>query len=273
MGSEESGSTGVPTSSGGTSSEATSAETSAGSTDATSSEGTDTSEGTTGPMMCTAPPLTDEQLNALAFGVFGNEFEAQPGDVRMLKLGVVECCYFLEEVDACVKYSLSPEEGASYDPVTGVFEIDEGVAAGTVFTLTADVEDGRAIVEATITVYTPESNPLVGIWHEVAQAPCMGGGDVEPMPPIGELWFKANGDVMVTWSPFEVYVDYWGSYTFDLQSGALMLAIDGGNYVPPDIDGDGSFAVEAEQLVLSDMWLGSAQDFMGEPACGHRFER
>lgn len=239
----------------------------------TATDATSATSGTTGPMMCTAPPLSEEQVGALAFGVFGNEFEAQPGDQRMLRLGVVECCYFLEEVDACVAYSLAPDDGSTYDPASGLLTIAADAEAGTVYTLTADVEEGRSIVEATVTVYTPESNPLVGVWHEVSQTACVGGGDVEPEPPIGELWFKANGDVLVTWMPFEVYVDYWGTYVHDAATGALELTIDGGNYVPPDVDGSGGFAVMGGELVLTDMWLGSAQGFMGEPACGHRFER
>lgn len=267
-GGETGGSTEAPTS-GVSSSEATTSE-------ATTTEGAtsgETTDGTTGPLMCTAPPLTEEQVAALGFGVFGNEFEAQPGDQRVLRLGVVECCYVLQEIDACVEYSLSPAEGASYDPESGLLTIEDSAAAGTVYTLTADVESGRAIVEAKIVVYTPESHPLVGIWHEVAQSPCDDGPDIAPMPILQELWFKANGDVMVTWQPFEIYVDYWGTYTFDVETGALEIMVDGGNYVPPDVDGAGTFAVVGDALTLQDMWLGSAQDFMGVPACGHTFMR
>lgn len=262
-GGETGGSTEAPTGSSGGA--ATEVPTSGGEEGSTS--------GTTGPLMCTAPPLTDEQVSALGFGVFGNEFEAQPGDQQMLRLGVIECCYFVTEVDACVEYSLTPTEGASYDPASGLLTIEDSAAPGTVYTLTADVESGRAIVEAKITVYTPESNPLVGVWHEVTQSPCGGGADIPAEPAIGELWFRASGEVNVTWEPFEVYVDYWGTYTHDVETGALSIMVDGGNYVPPDVDGAGTFAIDGGALVLSDMWLGSAQGFMGEPACGHRFER
>jgi hypothetical protein len=234
---------------------------------------TETTDATTGPQVCTAPPLTEEQIGKLGFGPFGNEFSAQPGNVLALKLGTLECCVVLEPVEACVEYSLSPTEGATYDAATGELTIGEDAVAGTIYTLTADVEDGRATLEAKVTVYTKESHPMVGIWHEVGQTPCEGGAETLPAPGIGELWFKANGEVLVTWQPFEVYVDYWGTYTFDLATGAISIAVDGGNYVPPDVDGEGTFEISGDgSLVLSDMWLGSAQDFMGEPACGQRFE-
>lgn len=51
-----------------------------------------------------------------------------------------------------------------------------------------------------------------------------------------------------------------------------MLDVEGGNYVPPDIDGEGTATVTNGQLVLEDIWLGVAQDPVTPPACGHAFE-
>ena len=231
-----------------------------------------TTTATTGPSVCTAAPLTDEQLDKLAFGIFGNDFEAMPGGTVYLEIGLLECCVTLEPVDACVEYTLSPSEGASYDPDTSILTIDPGVPAGAVFTLTADIEAGRAAVTATVNIYTAQSNPLVGTYRELAQLPCGGGPEVPAMPAIGELRFTASGDFNVTWEPFEVYVDYWGTYHYDLDAGTVSLEVDGGNYVPPDVDGEGAFKVVNNQLILEDIWLGSPQGFMGAPACGHRFE-
>lgn len=199
--------TDAPTSSG-----STGGPTSGSTSEATTSDTTATTDATTGPQVCTAPPLTEEQIGKLGFGPFGNEFSAQPGNVLPLKLGTLECCVVLEPVDACVEYSLSPTEGATYDAATGELTIGDDAVAGTIYTLTADVEDGRATLEAKVTVYTKESHPMVGVWHEVKQTPCDGGAEIDPVPSIGELWFRANGEVLVTWQPFEVYVDYWGSY-------------------------------------------------------------
>ena len=41
--------------------------------------------------------------------------------------------------------------------------------------------------------------------------------------------------------PFEIYHDYWGTYGYDLAQGTLDLSDAEGNYVPPDLDGSGSF--------------------------------
>lgn len=231
-------------------------------------------EQTTGAPACTTEPLTDEQIGKLAFDAFGNAIAAQPGDVIPLALGLLECCTTLEPVEVCASYSLEPAEGATYDAAAGTLTISADTPTGTTFVLSADVEDGRATVTAQISVYTPEANPLVGVFHEIGQIPCKGNdAEIPPEPVLNELWFHSDGTFSATWEPFETYFDYWGTYTHDVASGALDLKVDGGNYVPPDVDGAGSFRFDGEQLVLEDIWLGSAQAFTGKPACGHRLEQ
>lgn len=266
-------STGATTSTTSTTDPTTTTSTDPTTTTSTTSATTDpTTTATTGPTVCTAPPLTDDQVDQLAFGIFGNAFEAMPGGAVYLEIGLLECCYTVEPVDACVEYTLSPSEGATYDLATKLLTIDPDVPAGAVYTLTADIESGRAAVAATVDIYTAQSNPLVGRYRELTQLPCGGGAEVPAMPAIGELSFTASGEFNVTWEPFEIYVDYWGTYAYDLDAGTVSLKVDGGNYVPPDVDGEGTFKVENNQLILKDIWLGSAQNFMGPPACGHRFE-
>lgn len=244
------------------------------STSGTTTGSAATTEDPTGGEVCSLPPLPEEVLPELGFGVLGDEFELQPGKSRSLAIGRVVCCYFLEPVEACVAYSVEPDDGgASIDPVTGMFTVAEDAVPGSVYTVTADVEAGRALLAAKVLVWTPESNPLVGIWREVGQLPCGGGPEVAPEQAIEELWFRANGEVSVTWTPFEIYFDYWADYTFDLIGGTLAIADVGGNYVPNDLDGVGSFALAGEELVLKDMWLGSPQAAMSPANCGHRFTR
>ncbi|MCY0987841.1 hypothetical protein OV203_11950 [Nannocystis sp. ILAH1] len=222
--------------------------------------------------VCALPPLPEETVNALGFNVFGQSYEAKPGAMLDLSVGAIECCYIKQTVEACVTYSVSPAEGATINAV-GALTIAGDVAPGTVFTVTADVEAGRKVLTTEVFVYTPETNPFVGIWHEVAQLPCGGGAEVAPEQAIQELWFRASGEVQVTWSPFEVYFDYWSDYTYDLQTGDLTITPTGGNYVPADVEGVGKFSIEGSQLVLEDMWLGSPQNGMTPANCGHRFER
>jgi hypothetical protein len=139
--------------------------------------------------------------------------------------------------------------------------------------VTAAVDDGRHEVTTGVYVYTEEGNPLVGFWREVAQLSCGDGEEVAPELPIEELVFSAEGSFTLTWQPFESYVDYWGTYAFGLLKGTLELTVTGGNQVPDDIDGMGTFAIdEAGNLVLTDIWLGMPDRIdVAATNCGHRF--
>lgn len=216
-------------------------------------------------------PLDETVLGQLSMSIEPN-LAMKPGSSRQMQLGTVECCYFFEVVNACASWSVSPSEGATIDPGTGYLEIDSSAENGAVYTVTADVEDGRRDVSIDIYIYSEEDNPLFGFWHEDAQFECGSGEERTPEETIGELRFRADGQVNVTWYPFEVYVDYWGPYEYDLVTGALTIEATGGNYVPDDIDGTGTFEIDDQgRLLLHDMWLGSPQGSTQPAACGHRF--
>ncbi|MGB3904980.1 MAG: hypothetical protein WBB22_08665, partial [Anaerolineae bacterium] len=198
--------------------------------------------------------------------------EMRPGETRTFSLGVIECCYILEPVKACATWSVDPPEGASIDPDTGLFTVDAQGLSGSVFTVSADVENGRRVVSVEVHVFTPEDNPLVGLWREEAQFACSTGEEVVPEQPIGELRFRADSSFRVTWMPFEIYVDYWGTYAYDLPRGTLDLVITGGNYVPDDKDATGSFSIDEDgRLILDGIWLGSPTGGPSSPNCGHGF--
>jgi hypothetical protein len=98
------------------------------------------------------------------------------------------------------------------------------------------------------------------------------GEEITPSQPIRELVFRADGEFGVTWEPFELYRDYWGTYTYDLEQGSLDLSRFSGNYVPDDADGQGSFSLDEQgRLLLSEIWLGAAQGSTAHSNCGHRF--
>jgi len=224
---------------------------------------------------CGKPPLDPAVLDNLRISL-APMLQVQPGGVIDFEVGKVECCVYLEPVDACVTWSATPAEGASIDPVTGRFEVAAGTAPGTKYTVTADVESGRRTLSIDVHVYTPESNPLVGIWREESRVACGTGEVTEPADPIGELLFYAGGTFNVTWTPFETYVDYWGAYEFSVAAGTISFAAEGGNYVPADLDGQGTFGIdEHARLTLTDVWLGTSQQAgAGVPvACGHVFRR
>jgi hypothetical protein len=221
-----------------------------------------------------APRLDAETLERLTLSMMSQSIQLQPGESHDFDIGVVECCYIFEPVEADVAWSVAPPQGASIDPETGLLTVDPATPSGSVFTVSADVENGRRIVTIDVYVYTAESNPLaVGIWREEAEFACETGEEITPEERIGELVFHADGTFSVTWMPFEVYRDYWGTYTFDPGEGTLELFVTGGNYVPDDIDGSGFFSIDDQgRLVLSDMWLGTGHEPSGTAICGHRFQ-
>ena len=215
--------------------------------------------------------LDDDTLDRLRLSM-GPTVEMQPGGTREFSLGVVECCYIFEPVDACATWSVEPSDGASIDAQTGVFTVEDAVPGGEVYTVTADVEDRRRLVSIDAYVFTPEADPLGRNWREEAQLACDTLEEVASEEPIGELQFRADGSFSVTWMPFELYRDYWGSYRYDSEGGTLDLAVEGGNHVPEDVDGSGSFVIDEDgRLVLQDMWLGTWMEGTGGANCGHIF--
>jgi len=215
----------------------------------------------------------EEEPNVVLVGSRDTTLQVLPGATLALTLGVFECCYFFHPVSARAIWSIAPGDGARIDRTTGLLMIDPSTPSGSVFTVRADVEGGRRVVAVEAHVFTAEANPLVGFWLETAQLECETETEVIPEQPIDELVFGADGTFSVTWFPFEVYKDYWGTYTFDLTRGTLELVVTGGNYIPPDVDGRGQLAWDASgRLVLTELWLGTPPRDGTRPAnCGHHF--
>ena len=296
---------------------------------------------------------------------------ARPGSSPSFTLGTFQCCVFLVPVqDACVVYEIDPPEAATlellddpgeFDP-SGFLHLSEALESGDVITLRAIVEEGRAVLETQVHIYTPDSNPLVGYWRESGsiacpsfvrgdqnqdgtteladaislfnvlflgadEPSCLEASDVNadnsidlsdgiallshlflggpapraPFPECGtanlvhgcensancgappgdefqliqEMVFEADGTFRVTWLPFEAYVDYWGTYTFDLESGAIDFQVSGGNYVPEEFGrvGETNFSTDADSLTIEGWHLGTSNfDRPPRNVCGHRFD-
>jgi hypothetical protein len=220
-------------------------------------------------------PLDPETLDRLEFslGALSGIQELQPGEIVDLSIGTVECCYIFEAIPACVVWSLEPEAAGSIDPQTGELSVHPETENETVIKVTANIEDGKHVLTQDILVYTLEENPHVGYWREIAQLSCENGSEVIPDALIGELLFQANGTFSVTWAPFEVYRDYWGTYTFDHQTSILELVIESGNHIPENVDLNGQLQVDENgRLLLENMWLGGPAYEQLAPTCGHIFE-
>lgn len=246
-----------------------SATTTSGPSSSSDASSTSSLDGTTDTPACELPPLEQTVLDQLTIAAPGLDTFVSAGDTQLSLLWIDNGTP--TTVDACVEWSVEPVDGVAIDDA-GVLSIDAAVPAGTVVTVTADVEAGRRVLMAEFEVYVPLASDIIGYWTEVAQISCEGTGQFDPDPVIGELVFQDTGEFSVTWTPFEVYYDYWGTYTYDEGTGALVLSVDGGNYVPPDIDGEGTAMVAGGQLTLTDMWLGVAQMPVTPVACGHVFE-
>ncbi|MBN2503308.1 MAG: hypothetical protein JXB38_21200 [Anaerolineales bacterium] len=217
------------------------------------------------------PTLDQETLDNLALDM-SNTVQVMPGESHQFNLGVVECCYVFTEVDACADWTVTPMEGASIS-ADGLLTVAADATNGSVYTVSADVEDGRRVVDIEVHVFDPQENPLVGLWREQGQYTCADGEYVVPAEKIGELEFRADGRFYVTWQPFELYRDYWGTYTFDLAAGTLALNVEGGNHVPEETDLEGRFSIDADgKLVLEDMWLGYPPFAELSQNCGYLFQ-
>lgn len=218
-------------------------------------------------------PLDNATLSRLTLSL-SNNIQLQPGQTYQFSLSVIECCYVPKPVNAQVTWSIEPSGGAHIDPQTGLLSVGRSTTNGSVFTVTADVENGRRNLSIKVYVYTPEANPLVGVWRERARLKCDSKRRLTPLTPIGELEFRADNTFSVTWTPFEVYRDYVGSYSYDLRTGRIKLVVAGGNYVPANIDGEGTFTIDVDRnLILKDVWLGSRSGEQRASICASVFSR
>lgn len=203
--------------------------------------------------------------------------QAGPGDTLELAVGHMQCCTFYEPLNLEAAWSVEPSDAATIDGA-GTLSVGGDVPPSTVITVTAELADGQVVTQP-ITIYTSDANPLVGYWVEDVQFACSTGDEIVPQETIAELVLEADGSFSVTWFPFEVYKDYWGHYTFDMGTGVLKMEVESGNWVPPYIDGDGTFHIDEQgRLVLDSIWLGFPSTGYGASTpgpevanCGHRF--
>ncbi|KAA3642172.1 MAG: hypothetical protein DWQ07_24325 [Chloroflexi bacterium] len=117
-------------------------------------------------------------------------------------------------------------------------------------------------------------NPLVGSWYEVAQISCQTTSERRVPSPIEELIFFEDNRINVTWFPFEVYIDYVGTYAVG-EGGTLEIFAEELNYLPSELDTVGTYEIDENgRLLLKDMWLGVPPlDAVHPVNCGHIFEK
>lgn len=208
-------------------------------------------------------PLDERTLNQLQLGRF-DDVQLQPGQSKQFQLAILSGYAPDKTIPACVQWEVKPAgDGATIDQ-NGLLRVDAKTLPGSKFTVLAHIENGRAERGATVLVYSPKAQPLVGLWKQTEQYDC-GSGQRVYAKPIGELEFRASGWFSVTWEPFETYRDYVGNYTTDATRQTLALKIAGGAFVPRVFRGQGTYQLLDEQtLELRGLYLGS-QDEAKEP--------
>jgi len=200
-----------------------------------------------------------------------DEILAEPNQTMMLRVARLDCCYVFSFANVCAEWSVSGTSQASI--VTGATrDVGQlfvgGVPRGTSFEVHARI--GTTTLTTTITVpQPPDDARLLGTWHEIRRIDCDGAA-IAGFSPINELAFSADGALQVTWQPFERYVDYWGQFQANPETGAFSFDITGGNFSPTDADTMGTYAIEGTELHFRELYFGTRGE-VSMPACEHVF--
>ena len=158
-------------------------------------------------------------------------------------------------------WSVSGPARLSADRTT--LTIAEDAAPGAEIVLRFRVLAEREVV-ARLVVVARDAVVLTGTRSQTALTGCA------TSEPVRELEF-APGLFSVTFHPFETYKDYWGTYTFDPATGALVMTVAGGNNIPAGLDLDGVARMEGGHLILEQMFLGDPRGAPPGRACRYTF--
>jgi len=149
------------------------------------------------------------------------------------------------------RWTVSDPAAASLTADHSLLAIADDAVPGTTVRLTAEIDGKIAVAE--FTVVARDAVVLTGHWREIGDAACPAS-----VPPLRELRFLADGRFEATWTPFETYVDYWGTYAFDPKTGAISFTPTGGNHIPADADLVGRAALGPDGLLrLDELFFGS----------------
>jgi len=225
-------------------------------------------------------PLDEHTLNQLRLGYF-DDFQLQPGQTKQFQLAILSPFAPDKAVPACVRWQVKPATESATIDLNGLLSVDAKTPPGSKFNVVADIENGRAERGAIVFIYSPKTQPLVGLWRQTEQYDC-GSGERIYAAPIGELVFRASGWFSVTWTPFETYRDYVGEYSTDAAKQTLSLKITSGAFVPRIFHGQGTYKLlDDKTLELRGLYLGSHDESNhqsgtdakpGTPACRYLFK-
>jgi hypothetical protein len=171
-------------------------------------------------------------------------------------------------LDCLVTVRVGPATAARWDADQGQVVILPDAPPGTIVTISTGYRDNQATHE--VRVVGRDEVVLTGTWRQDA-VKCEPGR--APGEPVRELKFTDSGRFNATYQPFESYVDYWGTVTFDAATGAIALTPDGGNFTPPLLDVEGTARLEApNRLILENVYLGARNEQNPQPRMNEKGE-
>ena len=224
------------------------------------------------------PPSPLDPSTLLAATLEFGSLDLEPGATHVLRLYRWQCCVYPVLVTADVRFYTDPADFVTLEEGLGRLVVSPNAPSDSSFRVYADIEHGRRLISADVHIVSPATNPLLGRWSQIAEVPCDGTFD-RPVfqDPLSELIFSGDHKFSVTWHPFEVYSDYWGTYAFGFLPGRITFAIDRGNYVPPAFRGDGSYTITDNGgnpvLRITGMTFGRYSGDHSAPNCGAVFTR
>lgn len=129
---------------------------------------------------------------------------------------------------------------------------------------------GSRTVHTRFRIAPAEGPVLTGFWSQTS-VDCRGP---VPREPLRELRFNSDGHFAVTFVPFEVRQDYWGSAEFDPAAGRIGFAVDRGNSVPANLMLKGQARVEGDnQLMLDGVYFGGLDVPPPVEGCSYVFRK
>lgn len=172
---------------------------------------------------------------------------------------------------ACLSdWRISPAGAAEVSADGSTLTIARDAPAGV--TLTLEVRTPGEPAHYATTIIGRDEAVLNGTWsqREVSCADALAPGR-----PVRELTFNPNGRFSVTWTPFETYTDYWGSFFHDAATGQLRLEVTGANRNPPrlTLSGEVELTENGRQIVLTGIDLGDGQHVVLDRRCRYTFDK
>lgn len=167
----------------------------------------------------------------------------------------------------CFSRWSSSDPAVTVAPERGKIVIGRDAAPGREVEITGTL--GTRTVRTRFRVAPAEGPVLTGFWSQTS-VDCHGP---VPREPLRELRFNSDGGFGITFVPFEVRQDYWGSVEFDPAAGRIGFVVDRGNDVPAGLMLKGAARVEGEtRLIMNGVYFGGL-DVPPAEGCSYVFEK